>query len=599
MLLFATTLYAQSKSLTRLTIVGNDHVKKSEIKKLLRQKPLPFHQKPAFWIKNPEFNHNLMLQDSDSILVYLQSNGFLYAEVEAIATESKRGNIGIEYRITENSPVLVSSVTVIVNDTIRVDRPRRAPRMRGYEQRRTIEAQDGKIFRDADVYNDIGLINDYFVAQGYLKSHTDFQVLLNEDSSKNESTVEIEYHTETGKVYYIKDYEITGNRNVDTSTVRNQIVFRDSLAYKLEYVTKSRENLMRLGVFRSIQIFPNFIEDTDFVKPTFRFIEKNKWVTTAGLGWGSEERFRAFAQIAHHGMYKKADQQELSIRTSYIEPWNVQFRLIQPAFFHPQITLMINPFIRRENETDYLLDRYGNITTLSYNFLTYWNLFFDYLLEQNNLRELEYATDSIEGIYNQSTYFTKLDFNYSFPRINPYRGFHSISGVGLTEIDFDNLFDYYFLSQEFRYYQPIYNQFIIALRAQAQVMDEIADFQSIPRESRLYLGGVGSVRGYDRRSISPYIIDEDGNIVRIGGRSSLLFSSEARVPIIKNIDVAFLYDAGQVLEGSYDFDINAMSQSVGLGIRYQSPIGRIRFDMAKAIDKSRPTRFYLTIGESF
>ena len=605
--------HATEQKLIKVKISGNDTIKSSDIKKQLRHKPLPAIKRIAFWIKRPEFNNALMKMDSENISLFLQSNGFLYAEVEPIVNEGRLGRINIEYKITENNPVRINSVKIVVNDTLVINRPPRRPRLRHYEDRRVVESQVGKIFKDDDVYHDVDSLNDFFVSQGYLRARTEFEVVLNENienleigdfcykdntPQEKKSTVDIEYHTATERQYYMKGLQFTGNRNVDSITVKNQLVFQDSLLYRREYITKSRDNLMRLGVFRSIQIYPNFIDDTEFVVPTIRFIEQNKWVTTAGIGWGSEERVRAFAQVSHHGMYKKADQQQLSIRYSYLEPWNVQFRLIQPAFFHPKLIFMINPFIRRENKDFYMLDRLGNDTRLSYYVLDNWNLHFSYLIEQNKRNEIEYESEDWEDIYNLSTYSTVLDVNYSHPKMNPYRGFHSISEIAVTEIGFDSFLDYYLLSQEFRYYQPIYHQFILALRGQVQVLEEIGGFTNIPRDNKLYLGGIQSVRGYDRQSMGPYII-EDGRKIYVGGMSTLLFNAEARIPVVKNFDLALLYDAGQVMENAYDFEINNMAQSVGVGLRWQSPIGRIRFDAAWATDKSNPRRLYLTIGESF
>jgi len=592
-------LFSEEKALNRIKISGNENFKRSEIRGQLRMKSLPFRQRIAFWIKNPEFQQNIMQQDADNILLYLQSNGFLYAEVEAIATENRNGRIDIEYRITENHPVLINSVTVVINDTLRVEREIRQPSLRNIFQQRRVEAQSGNIFRDEHIQHDINFLNDEFVARGFLRSTTGFNIELHEDSLKVNSTVDIEYHIQPERRYYIKEYEIIGNRNVDTATVRNQIVFRDSMVYRAEYVAQSRENLMRLGVFRSIQIFPNFIDDTQFVYPTVRFIERSKWVTTAGVGYGSEEYFRFFMNVSHHGMYKKADQQQLSFRTSYIEPWNFQFRLIQPAFFHPRLNLTVNPFVRRENEPTFLMDRYGNTTSLSYLFLNNWNANFSYLVERKNLLEWHGAEHDRPSIYSQSTYFTHLDINYSMPRMNPQVGVHFLTGVGLVEQGFDSILDYYFLSQEIRYYQPVREHFVFAFRGQMQTMSEIWGFDTIPEESRLFLGGIQSVRGYGRSSISPKGYDSEGVLYSIGGRSSMLFNLEARIPLFENFNTALLYDTGQVLENPYQYDIKRMSQSLGVGVRYLSPIGIVRLDLAKAINRSDSIRYYLTIGESF
>ena len=600
-LFIISNLFSDGQTINSISITGAKNIKTSEIRKQIKNQPLPFLERILFWRERPAFSPVLINQDIDNISRFVQSNGFLYAEVNSIITEGRKGRMKIEYVITENHPVKIDNVILIINDTLRVERAILRPDIRTLFRQRWIQAQPDKIFKDDYIYHDIEFINSIFLGQGYLKTNTDFKIELVEDSLKVNSTVNITYNTNLERLYYFYGAELLGNRNVDGATVANQIAFRDSMVYRAEYIDRTRENLMRLGVFRSIQIYPNFIGDTQYVYPTLRFIEKQKWVTTGGVGWGNEERFRSHFQVSHHGMYKKADQQHLSIRTSEYIPWNIQFRLIQPAFFHPRINLTINPYLIREDQPQYLLDRYGSVTDLSYMFFTDWNANFSYTFEQVNMKEMRIRADDIDfsSLYNQSIYSTRLDINYAHPKINPYRGFHLISSASVTEIGFDNLMDYYSLSQEIRYYQPISNYFILALRGQVQTIDELQGFPSVPIESRLHLGGINSVRGYGRRTIGPYSMTDEGSKVYIGGRSSTLLTAEARIPIINNFNIALLYDAGNVSNSSYNFNSAHLSQSLGFGLRYISPIGIIRADVARALETDNSYKFYLTIGESF
>jgi outer membrane translocation and assembly module TamA len=172
-----------------------------------------------------------------------------------------------------------------------------------------------------------------------------------------------------------------------------------------------------------------------------------------------------------------------------------------------------------------------------------------------------------------------------------------ISGAGYSGLGFGSPYKYYELSQEVRYYQPVSDIFILAGRGAIHTMAEIDDSPPIPIESRLFLGGMQSIRGWNRNTISPS--DEEG--LRIGGRSSLLLNLEARVPITTNFSTALLYDVGQVLSDPYQFEINDMAHSIGVGLRYFSPIGLVlRIDVARSIwEDTNPMRLYLTIGESF
>jgi outer membrane protein insertion porin family len=411
--------------------------------------------------------------------------------------------------------------------------------------------------------------------------------------------IDVEYRIFPEHQFYTKGFAVSGNTYTNIGTINKQISFTDSTLYNANIITKNRDDLFRLGVFRSIQIFPTFIEGTNLVQPTINIIENHKWTTTMGMGWGYDERFRTQVQVSHHNLLNLADQQYLSVRTSYIEPWNVQFRWIQPAFLSRRLILTVNPFFRRANETkpDYTLDQYGNITSFTHPFLQNLTFNFSHLLEHNTLKEIDIHDEDLgRSLYNQSTVYVQLDADYSFPRRNPFRGFHTISGAGISGLGFGSAYDYYILSQEVRYYQPVSNLFILAARSTFQTMAEIGESPYIPVESRLYLGGMHSVRGWSRNTISP--INEAGQY--IGGRSSFLLNFEARIPLSDNFSTALLFDSGHVLSDSYKIDVNQLSHSLGLGIRYFTPIGIIRCDFAQALSGSRDNlRFYLTIGESF
>jgi len=381
------------------------------------------------------------------------------------------------------------------------------------------------------------------------------------------------------------------------------ITFEDNLVYSQDLVSRNRDDLFRLGVFRTIQIFPQFIDDTNFVRPIINLGESPKWSTTVGVGYGQDERFRTQLRVAHHNVLNRADQQILTVRTTYIEPWDVQFTWRQPAFLSRRLVLTVTPSVRRkiyrneDDEIEFVHDRTGNVTGISYPFHHNWTVRLSHSLTQNNMPDIRIAEDErMRAFWNQSKVYSEFDINLSFPRRNPHRGIRFISGADYSGLGFGSPFKYYALSQEIRYYQPVYDYFVLAGRASIQTMEEIGDTPPIPIVDRLRLGGMQSVRGWRRNSITP--LDADGAM--IGGRSALFFNLESRIPLSDTISSALLYDAGQVYYDSYQFDGSSLLHSVGIGFRYTSPIGIIRLDLARAVPDQRATlQWYLSIGESF
>lgn len=118
---------------------------------------------------------------------------------------------------------------------------------------------------------------------------------------------------------------------------------------------------------------------------------------------------------------------------------------------------------------------------------------------------------------------------------------------------------------------------------------DVSDFDAFPASLRFFAGGDTSVRGYEYRSLGP--IDADGKV--IGGRRLLLAGLEYDRRILSRWAMALFYDAGNAFN---DRDNYELKRGAGLGIRWLSPIGPIRLDVAKALDDAEEWRVHINMG---
>lgn len=123
--------------------------------------------------------------------------------------------------------------------------------------------------------------------------------------------------------------------------------------------------------------------------------------------------------------------------------------------------------------------------------------------------------------------------------------------------------------------------------------------QEIPPSERFYAGSETTLRGYSYMTVSP--LDEKHK--PIGGRSMLIGSLELRWRATKTIGLACFYDVGNVYSNPVPELTERLFNSLGAGLRYYTPVGPIRFDIAfplnrrKGIDRS--FQFYFSIGQAF
>jgi len=119
---------------------------------------------------------------------------------------------------------------------------------------------------------------------------------------------------------------------------------------------------------------------------------------------------------------------------------------------------------------------------------------------------------------------------------------------------------------------------------------------------RLFAGGQGSVRGFDRNSLGPVSLSIGGTVEPKGGGALFILNEELRIPVWGSFRAAVFADIGQVWEswGEADFDL---SVGAGVGVRWATPIGPLWADVAwplvnTGISSTKP-KFYIGIGRPF
>jgi translocation and assembly module TamA len=139
-------------------------------------------------------------------------------------------------------------------------------------------------------------------------------------------------------------------------------------------------------------------------------------------------------------------------------------------------------------------------------------------------------------------------------------------------------------------------RFVLAGRAALATLI-VDDITAVAADRRLYVGGAGSVRGYAFKNIGPR--DSGGNIV--GGRSSVIFSGELRYRINDQFGVAAFLDAGNAYSSMVP-SFDGLKVGVGAGIRYLTPVGPIRLDVAVPLNPSTgdpAVGIYVGLGQAF
>lgn len=122
--------------------------------------------------------------------------------------------------------------------------------------------------------------------------------------------------------------------------------------------------------------------------------------------------------------------------------------------------------------------------------------------------------------------------------------------------------------------------------------------RAVPADERFYAGGGGSVRGYPYQKVGPLRDNEP-----VGGRTLLETSFEVRVKFNETWGgVAFL-DGGTVYDAAYPTFDEDLLWGAGLGVRYYTGFGPVRFDVGVPLDKRDGVddmyQIYISLGQAF
>ncbi len=136
----------------------------------------------------------------------------------------------------------------------------------------------------------------------------------------------------------------------------------------------------------------------------------------------------------------------------------------------------------------------------------------------------------------------------------------------------------------------------------APVVDLVTD---LPASERFFTGGDSTVRGFalDRLGTGA-TLNADG--FPTGGNAMFVANLELRTPHVKGVGLVGFVDAGNVFRRAGDVALDELRASAGVGLRYRSPLGPLRFDVGFKLDRrdlnrgtERRAVYHLSLGQAF
>jgi outer membrane protein insertion porin family len=198
--------------------------------------------------------------------------------------------------------------------------------------------------------------------------------------------------------------------------------------------------------------------------------------------------------------------------------------------------------------------------------------------------------------------------------LDAHRGIFYTVNLGLTPTAFGSSANFAKLFAQYAYYKP-FHSVVFANSIRVGLASPFAG-SFVPTSQLFFSGGGTSLRGFPIDEAGPQRLVPFCNVLQnqtgcvditvpVGGKQLFILNSEARFPthIMKALGGVIFYDGGNVNSAINlrNFADN-YTNTVGIGLRYATPIGPIRLDLGRNLNPVpgiNPTQYYITVGQAF
>ena len=389
---------------------------------------------------------------------------------------------------------------------------------------------------------------------------------------------------------------VTGNGRMSVARVLAIAGLPEGERFDPADAERSARRLRRSGVFSSVSLTENDqITKPDLLGFNAELVEARPHRYTFGAEIASADGAKLTGSWLHRNLLGGGERFEVLGEVSGIgaqtggRDYSLGVTLDRPATPWPDTELNLGAKISRVDE----VDTTAKLATISGGFTQYFS---DTLTAQAAMAFA--ASDGFDAASTYSFRSLQLPIGATWDRrdsaTEPTKLFY-LDAEAKPFYGFGNTDNGLRLSFDGRAYKGSGdNRVIFAGRVQGGAVLG-ADILKTPRDDLFYSGGGGTVRGQVYQSLG-VTVNDGGTAVHIGGNQFLAGSLEARLKVTEKIGVVGFADIGLVGLNGGDSDWQA---GAGLGLRYATPVGPVRLDLALPVHSGSGLQVYVGLGQAF
>lgn len=637
-------------SIRQVKVVGNEVFQEAV---LLEQFELQKPHFTTFYKNDDKYAREKLVGDLESLRSYYLDRGYINMETQStqVSVTPDKQKVYVTVNVSEGDQYTVNKVR-LAGDLVVPEE----------ELRALIVVREGKIFSHRDVTVTNEFISKYIGNEGYTFSRVNGIPDINE----KDKTVDITFFVAPGKRTYVRRINFLGNLKTEDTVLRREMRQMEGAWASRSKIDMSKRRLDRLGFFKGVKVETVRVPgEPDQVDVNYVVEEGSFGEIGASLSYQPSIGVAVNLYQKQNNFFGTGNKVYFNFERSSFRD-NYSFTYVNPYYTVDGVTRGIKTYYQK---TDHGAANGSSSSSSSSTGKQGFDITFGYPISEIERLNFAVGVELTEISSNLSTgakiieveeFFNeegndlgalKLSGSWIRSTLNkaPFATAGSEQRVGMvmTTPEVSDI-EYYTFKLSNDYYYPVYkNDWVVHVNADFAFGSGYGDSSKLPYFENFYAGGIGSVRGYNYRSLgnksSLYlptaelannglpVLDENGQPVFVeyfdengdpfypddevieyqvfGGNMKTEGTAELIVPtpFVKDkrgFRTAVFLDAGNVFDTArgFDPDIDELRYSFGAGLTWITPIAPLSFTFAIPIDEKegdRTRRFEFQLGSVF
>ncbi len=556
----------------------------------------------SWYTKSDRYSRTKLNADLEALRSFYLSQGFLEFRIDStqVAMSPNKQDMAITINITEGERFVISGVKLEGNYLDRED-----------EFKALVKIPVGKPYNAETVAETTKAFTDYFGKFGFAFARVEAKPQIDRINNR----VLFVLQAEPSRRAYVRRIQIAGNDRTRDEVIRREFRQLEAAWYDGDKIRLSRDRVDRLGYFTQVNVETQEVPGApDQVDLLFTVAEKPTGSISLGAGFSSAEKVALSFGIRQENAFGSGNYLAVEVNTSKFNR-NLVLSTTDPYFTKNGISRTLDIFHRTTRPYLGDLNAYSLINSgLGLRFgvpVTETDtVFMGVNVEQTEIRE---GT----GLPNEYREFaeefgaksTALPLTIGWARdgrdsaLVPTRG--SLQRVN-ADVSVAGDVRYARASYQFQQYVPLSKKYTLAFNTDLGWGQGLKG-QPYPLFKNFFVGGLGSVRGFEQSTLGPAPSDSNPTPIYLGGPKKLVFNAELLMPFPgagndRTLRLFGFTDIGRAFGENEKVSFDELRASAGVGLSWISPMGPLRFSYATPIRQQtgdRIQRLQFQIGTSF